>query len=321
MLLVEWSRLTLPEPKTEADFATLRNLGRTTIGKSFPLQFGSHSDIGAPTRTVWQIISEDADCAPIGRGDEEEMTLRQSPGGRVQVKARVVRERGRVVELRFERIKGRANRGAQLEKLLTLDEDAADRLIKLCYVLKGIDPSGTETLRLEDDLLAAVMADPKALSAAYERDPEGFAQMIKSDVTATDVVAIAARREALKRFEILLDDPDEFERARDGGGREAVWQLFFEENPWILGVGLSGHLFTSWDEEKLERAVAGSSVADVGKRVDAVLTTSGAVRSLVLAEIKLPGDPLLERDSYRPGCWAPSREISGGVAQAHITAE
>ncbi|WP_163562445.1 Shedu immune nuclease family protein [Janibacter melonis] len=313
--------MTLPEPETEADFATLRNLGRTTIGKSFSLQFGSHSDIGAPTRTIWQIISEDADCASMGSGDEEEVTLRQSPAGRVQVKARVVRERGRVAELRFERVMGRANRDAHLENLLTLDEDAAGRLIELCYALKGIDPSGSETLKLDDDLLAAVMADPKALSAAYDRDPEGFVEMIKADVTATDVVAIAARKEALKRFEILLDDPDEFERARDGGGREAVWQRFFEGNPWILGVGLSGHLFTSWDGQKLERAVAGSTVADFGKRVDAMLTTSGAVRSLVLAEIKLPGDPLLERDSYRAGCWVPSREVSGGVAQAHITAE
>lgn len=319
--MIDWDRLVLPGPKTEADFAALRNLGRTTIGKSFPLQFGSRSDIGAPTRTIWQIISEDADCAPNRRGEEEEVTLHQSPKGRVQVKARVVRDRGRVAELRFEKVTGRANDDAKLEKLLSLDEEAAGRLIELCYVLKGIDPTGEDTLKLDDDLLAAVMADPNALTAAYDRDPEGFAEIIKSDVTATDVIAIAARKEALKRFEILLNDPDEFERAREGGGREAVWQHFFEENPWILGVGLSGHLFTSWDETKLEQVVGGATVADVGKRVDAMLTTSGAVRSLVLAEIKLHDDPLLEKDPYRSGCWTPSREVSGGVAQAHITAD
>ncbi|MCO0634140.1 hypothetical protein GQ85_33575 [Rhodococcus rhodochrous] len=319
--MIDWGRLVLPGPKTEADFAALRNLGRTTIGKSFPLQFGSRSDIGAPTRTIWQIISEDADCAPNRRGEEEEVTLHQSPKGRVQVKARVVRDRGRVAELRFEKVTGRANDDAKLEKLLSLDEEAAGRLIELCYVLKGIDPTGEDTLKLDDDLLAAVMADPNALTAAYDRDPEGFAEIIKSDVTATDVIAIAARKEALKRFEILLNDPDEFDRAREGGGKEAVWQHFFEENPWILGVGLSGHLFTSWDETKLERVVGGATVADVGKRVDAMLTTSGAVRSLVLAEIKLHDDPLLEKDPYRSGCWTPSREVSGGVAQAHITAD
>lgn len=319
--MAEWSRMRLPEPQTEADYATLRQLGRTTIGKSFALRFGSRSDIGAPTRTVWQIISTDADCTSIGRGDEEEVTLHQSPAGRVQVKARVVRDRGRVAELRFERVTGRANNDARLDNLLTLDEEAAERLIALCCALKGIDPAGVDTLKLDDDLLAAVIADPKTLSAAYERDPQGFAEMIRSDVAASDVIAIAARREALARFETLLNNPDEFERARGQGGREAVWQRFFEENPWILGVGLSGHLFTSWDAERLERTVGGSTVADSGKRVDALLTTSGAVRSLVLAEIKLHDDPLVEKDSYRSGCWAPSREVSGGVAQAHITAD
>ncbi|MFD9826397.1 Shedu immune nuclease family protein [Tsukamurella tyrosinosolvens] len=316
-----WSGQLSPEPQTEADFAALRNLGRTTIGRSFPLQFGSHSDIGAPTRTVWQIISEDVDRRPIGRGDEEEVTLHRSPAGRIQVKARVVRERGRVAELRFERVTGRANDDAKLDNLLTLDEDAATRLIELCYALKGIDPTGDETVKLDEGLLAAVMADPKALTAAYERDREGFVEMIKSDATASDVVAVAARRAALDRFATLLNEPEAFEVARGGGSKEAVWQRFFEENPWILGVGLSGHLFTAWDATRLERVVGGSTVADVGKRVDALLTTSGAVRSLVLAEIKLHDDPLLEATSYRSGCWAPSRQLSGGVAQAHITAD
>jgi len=143
--VVDWGRLVLPSPKTEADFAALRTLGRTTIGKSFPLQFGSRSDIGAPTRTIWQIISEDADCAPNGRGEEEEVTLHQSPKGRVQVKARVIRDRGRVAELRFEKVTGRANDDAKLETLLSLDAEAAGRLIKLCYALKGIDPTGEDT--------------------------------------------------------------------------------------------------------------------------------------------------------------------------------
>jgi hypothetical protein len=319
--LIDWGNLNQPSPETEADFAALRVLGRTTVGKSFALRFGSSNDVGSPARTVWQIISEDADISPMRSGDEETVTLHQSPAGRVQVKARIVRERGRVVELRFERSSGRANDDAQLDHLLTLDETAAGRLVDLCFALKGIDPSGAETLKLDDDLLAAVLADPSAIATAYERDPDGFAEMIKADVSATDVIAIAARQETLRRFETLLEDPAEFERERGTRGREAVWQRFFEENPWILGVGLSGHLLTSWDPDKLERAVGGSTVADVGKRVDALLTTSGLVRSLVLAEIKRHDDPLLENAPYRSGCWVPSREVSGGVAQAHATAD
>ena len=319
--MVEWADFLSPNPESEADYAVMRVLGRTTVGKSFPLQFGSRGDVGSPARTIWQVVSEDAGHNPTRTGDEEEVVLHQSPAGRVQVKARIIRDRGRVAEVRFEKVAGRVNDDAKIETLLTLDEAAAGRLVELCFALKGIDPSGTETLKLDDDLLAAVMADPQAISAAYDRDPAGFAAMIKSDISAHDVVAITARREALRRFEVLLDDPDEFEREKGPGTHEGVWQRFFEENPWVLGVGLSGHLFNSWDPEKLERIVGGSTIADVGKRVDALLTTSGAIRSLVLAEIKLHSDPLLEREPYRSGCYAPSRQVTGGVAQAHVTAD
>ena len=88
--------------------------------------------------------------------------------------------------------------------------------------------------------------------------------------------------------------------------------------PVGLGVGLSGHLFTAYDPKKLERTVAGSSIADKGKRVDALLTTSGVVRSLVFAEFKLHDDPLLHEE-FRPGCWSPSTQLTSGVAQAHTT--
>ncbi|WP_211717851.1 Shedu immune nuclease family protein [Nocardiopsis sp. MG754419] len=318
--MVDWSLLSFDDPKTEADYAVLRPLGRTTVGKSFPLKFGSSSDVGAPARTVWQVISETSEIVPVQNGKEEVAELHQSPAGRVQVKARVVRDQGRVVELRFERVRGKVG-GATIENILNLDEQAVQRLADLCLVLKGIDPTGSETLRFDENLLSAVMADPQAVAAAYGRDPERFRLLIENDVSAEDVVAIASRRKALDEFESLLNDPDEFESRVEGGRREAVWQQFFESNPWVLGVGLSSHLFTAWDEGKLEKAVAGSSVARPGKRADALLTTNGIVKSLVLAEIKLHDDPLLDKKEYRSGCWAPSSEIAGGVAQSHITAD
>ncbi|WP_285320704.1 Shedu anti-phage system protein SduA domain-containing protein [Pseudarthrobacter sp. lyk4-40-TYG-27] len=311
----------LPTPETEADFATLRTLGRTIVGRSFPLQFGRSNDVGQSARTIWQVIAENAD-RQTNYGDEgEEVEIHQSPGGRVQVKARVVRDQGRVVEIRFEKVTGRSNVNAQLTRLLNLDEEASKRLIDLCIALRSIDPGGDETIRIDEAALATALRDPRTLSTAYQLNPDQFKAVIEGDVSATDVVAIAARRKTLERFEELLSDPQAFEDARAGGTREAVWQRFFETNPWLLGVGLSGHLFTAWDEGRLERVVAGHSVIDVGKRVDALLTTTGIVRSLVFAEIKLHDDDLLEGNPYRPGTWAPSRAVVGGVAQSLVTVQ
>ncbi|WP_375503653.1 Shedu immune nuclease family protein, partial [uncultured Jatrophihabitans sp.] len=122
-------------------------------------------------------------------------------------------------------------------------------------------------------------------------------------------------------FHELLEDDDAFAQAVaeiPGSKKEGVWQNFFEANPWILGLSLNGQLLTSWDDEKLEKIVAGRTVAGVGKRADALLATSGRIRSMVFAEFKTHQTPLLSTE-YRDGCWAPSTHVSGGVSQAQGT--
>jgi hypothetical protein len=284
------------------------------------MAFGHSTDVGQPARTVWQIISDEFEREPQREGAEEVVDIHASPQGRVQVKARVVRDRGRVTEIRFERLSGGVGEEpARLERILSLDEAAAERLTNLCLALKGVDPSGDETQKFDGEFLAALLSDSENLQTVYGRDPEKFRNMIECDVDSTDVIALAARRSALSEFERLLNDPAYFDETRAEGGGEAVWQRFFEENPWVLGVGLSGHLLTSWDEERLEQVVAGFSVGAEGKRVDALMTTTGLIRSLVFAELKRHDDPLLGTNEYRPGCWAPSKALSGGVAQAQVT--
>ncbi len=140
------------------------------------------------------------------------------------------------------------------------------------------------------------------------------------------MIATAYRREQVHRFERLLHDPAYFaqELAKCSDRRpEALWQRFFQQNPWIFGYGLDVRLLTAWDEERLEQTVVGHSVAGPGKRVDALLTTAEVVSSLVFVEIKTPSTPLLSKvgKPYRPGCWAPSAELAGGVAQLQGTIE
>ncbi|MCO1658903.1 Shedu immune nuclease family protein [Pseudonocardia humida] len=158
------------------------------------------------------------------------------------------------------------------------------------------------------------------LRRAYESDPERFRQLIEGDPAANDVVAIAHRNKVVERFRLLLEDDAEFEAAAHAaGGPEAVWQQFLEASPWVLGVSLTGQLLTSWDATRLEQVVAGFSIAGSGKRTDALLRTSGSIRSLVFAEIKHHKTPLLSGTPYRPGCWAPSSHLAGAIAQVQQT--
>ena len=169
-----------------------------------------------------------------------------------------------------------------------------------------------------------IAIEPTLLSRAYQRDPHAFRKLVSSDEARGDLVAMAHRRKQIARFRRLLDDDNYFkseQKRNPKPGPEAVWQEFFEHNPWIFGVSLAGQFLTSWDRNKLEKVVSGSSVATPGKRVDALLRTSGRIKSMVFAEIKTHKQHLLKevKDPYRPGCWAPSDDLSGGVVQVQGT--
>lgn len=65
--------------------------------------------------------------------------------------------------------------------------------------------------------------------------------------------------------------------------------------------------------------MAGYSVAQAGKRTDALLRTRGVLSNLCFVELKRHSTPLLEATPYRPACWAPSRELAGAVSQVQGT--
>jgi hypothetical protein len=212
-----------------------------------------------------------------------------------------------------------------VDKVLRLNREGARRFMDLVETVKHVPVEGGETtVRIDDETLRDFFADPDAIVRIYEKDRERFRELIQSDASASDVVALAHRREVVERFRELLNDTDAFEkdRANTARGRpEDVRQKLLEENPWILGVSLAGQLLTSWDPKKLERLVVGASVTGPGKRADALLQTSGRIRALVLVEIKTHETPLLAGSEYRSGSWPPSSELTGAVAQAQRTVD
>ncbi|MFG1795615.1 Shedu immune nuclease family protein [Nocardia sp. NPDC049149] len=193
---------------------------------------------------------------------------------------------------------------------MQIDKEIAVDLIRILSTAFG--NSVVRDVDVEEDRLVA----------AYRRDPQLFRTLITNDEAARDVVAMAHRRGQVEKFRQLLTDQDYFEaeasKRPNHAGEEWVWQHFFEDNPWIFGVSLAGQLLTSWSDEKLEQVVAGASISGVGKRTDALLRTSGRIRSLVFAEFKTHKKDLLGTE-YRSGCWSPSPELSGGVAQVQGT--
>ncbi len=220
---------------------------------------------------------------------------------RKQVKLQVAREAGLVQQLLIEQVTTVAGK-EMLERVLRLDRAAASRFIDVIHALKYIPvDEGKDTVRLDDETLRHVVSDSNAMRRLYSRNPDRFRELIRNDASAEDLVALAHRKNVVQRFRQLLNDTEAFEEARAecDGKREAVWQRFLEQNPWILGISLAGQLLTSWDDWRLEQVVAGFSVAGPGKRTDALMRTSGRIRSLVFAEIKHHETELLGKDDGR----------------------
>jgi hypothetical protein len=302
-----------------------RMTDRTYIHRTFPLALQWSRDYGQPARFVVKVFDEPAERVERSDASDHlewtEEVVGATRGGRKQVKLQIARGAGQVRHLVIERV---AATGDRLETVLELDRQGAARLIELIHQLKDIPVEGGEdTVRIDDQTLREFFADPQAIHRLYRQQPERFRELIKNDATAEDLVALAHRKEVVERFRRLLTDEAAFEAAKAecGGRPEAVWQQFLEENPWILGISLAGQLLQSWDNKKLEQVVAGSSISGPGKRADALLRTSGRIRSLVFAEIKHHKTRLLGTSEYRSGCWPPSSELAGGVTQTQQTVD
>lgn len=299
-----------PEP---ADFLEGRLVSRTYTSRSFPLGLPQSSDFQQPACTVWKVFDQDSsDLDSSQPCDEEEYIVTTSPGGRVQIAVQVVRQTGAVRELVLQHVKNRADGTRTVADLLRLDREASARLLEFVKQIEFTDPADNPGGSVTDNgVLAGLSEDPEALAQLYKLNPEMIRSIIRADPDAGDILGLAYRREQLEIFRQMLEDSESYD--------ESSWQRFFEANSWVLGVSLSTQLLTSWDPDKLEKVVAGQSVAGVGKRNDALMKTSGAIQSFVLVEIKKPSTDLLDNSPYRSGCWAPSRELAGGVTQIQQT--
>jgi hypothetical protein len=280
-----------------------------------------------PAQYVTKVFDEPVESEEPDPWTDIEWTVyivHTTPGGRKQIKLQTTYQAGRVREIQIQKVPTDGD-ATRMENILTLDRESSMRLIDVLPALEYMPVDGGEqTVRLDDQTIRDIFSDPEALAGVYRRAPNRFREFLESDPAATDVVALAHRKQVVERFQQLLTEPDFFEQERaatPGGKREAVWQRFLEKNPWILGIGLAGQLLTSWDNTKLEQTVAGFSVAGPGKRTDALLRTSGSIRSLVFAEIKHHLTDLLCDEEYRSGCWAPGEHLAGGVTQVQQTLE
>lgn len=172
----------------------------------------------------------------------------------------------------------------------------------------------------DGDLNKIILSNSQAKKILHENQ-ELFTEVLRSEITTEDIVAVGYRKKQLDVYERLLNDSQYFSELKEKKKttNEGLWQKYFEKNPWIFGYGL-GYIFLSGlDNKKLEQIVRGHNVGTYGKRVDALMKTKGFISNLCFVEIKTHATDLLNSNPYRSGCWAPSKELAGAVSQVQVT--
>ncbi|MBE7215951.1 DUF4263 domain-containing protein [Shewanella benthica] len=187
--------------------------------------------------------------------------------------------------------------------------------------IQAVDFKTRSKVNITDEELRKIALTTHQAKTFVTENQELFAEALKSEVTTEDLIAVGFRKKQLSVYNQLLVDQTYFANLKKVKSctNEGLWQKYFEKNPWIFGYGL-GYIFLSGlDDRKLEQVVQGHSAVSHGKRVDALMKTKGIISNLCFIEIKTHSTDLLESKSYRSGCWAPSKELAGAIAQVQGT--
>ena len=280
---------------------------------------------GAPGRKA-RILSKVFDSPQLHEfvHVKDQVVLRVTPGQRQEVKATFYEDTRQIRSVtiqRFTRRDGKPHKRTQF----TFSGNELDKLYKLLRVAHFVDLPPEEKARLDDDVLEDLFSSGEDKRSFFLGNLALVEEIVQSDITSHDLVALAYRRKQLQLFEDLLSDATAIRKQKEHlslKGNEAVWQNFFEQNQWIFGYGLRYVFMTGLEETTLEQITAGHQLSQPGKRTDALMKTRGLVSSLCFIEIKTPETKLLHsRQPYRSASWAISPELAGSIAQIQRTLE
>ena len=296
----------------EADEYTIfknSRVDKTYVSPSFPTLSGKR------LRIANKVI--DAGAGYEFATVNDEIVLRQTPAGRVQITAKFIVDDRYFQTVTLQKFTGK---GPAKEYFTFLPSEVAT-LLKFLTNLKRINFPNEGKVNITDADLEEFLLSTDQVHRLATNNPKLLAALARTEITSEDIVALGFRKRQLEMFRRLLTEPDYFQAAlsEHPKGPEDVWQCFFEVNPWIFGCGLSLIYFGPLDQRKLEQCVRGFSVTGPGKRVDALLRSHALVSTTCFVELKRHDTDLVSDNSYRSGIWQPSKELSGAVAQVQGT--
>jgi hypothetical protein len=251
--------------------------------------------------------------------ERDEVVVRRKPDAATYISAKFLEDTRQVFVLTVQKFM--AETGMPYGTGFSFVGDEIGRFCEFLANIQSVALKSNRAINISDEELRRIALTTHQAKHLVTENEELFAEVLRHSLTKKDVVAIAFRKRQLEVFKKLLEDPDYFNTLtkKKNCTSESLWQKFFEKNAWIFGYGLSYVYSSGLDEKRLEQVVRGYHVAQSGKRVDALLKTKAFASTLCFVEIKTHKTLLLNDKPYRVGCWSPSDELCGAVAQIQGT--
>jgi hypothetical protein len=309
-----------PSSPDEYDYFNGKRTDRIYVSKSFKPTDLFDLDEPKYLRILSKVFDSGETCqyAQVNK----EIVLRVTASGRQEVKIVFFedsREIKHITIQRFTKKGGKPHRNG-----FSFNGKEIEKLYDLLRLVRYINLENGEKVRLDDSVLDELLISEEEKRKYLIDNLDLVKEISEQHITKSDVIAFAYRKQQLDIFALMLNDQQYFDSKKvEWGvrGDEAIWQKFFEENPWIFGYGLN-YIFTSqFDNKKLEQVTTGFSFLESGKRADALMKTRGLISSLCFVEIKTHKTHLLQNESYRSECWPISNELCGSVAQVQKTVQ
>jgi hypothetical protein len=166
----------------------------------------------------------------------------------------------------------------------------------------------------------------------YENPKEGktyISPSLKSFGKGTEKVRIASKVIESRDSYAFGTIKDEVVLRHKEGAKSYIKAKFIEEPRGLFLLNIQGYTiatdkphnaifsFLGSEIEKLLEFI--QNILSVSFKVNALMKTKGIISSLCFIEIKTHETPLLQNKPYRFGCWAPSQDLTGAVAQIQGT--
>ncbi|EMP3899117.1 hypothetical protein WD107_003066, partial [Escherichia coli] len=118
--------------------------------------------------------------------------------------------------------------------------DEIGKFIEFLANINSMGFNGNGPMKITDEELREIVLTNNQASQLLNGNEVAISEALKTHVTKKDIISIAYRKKQLDTFNRLLNDEAFFEYAKKekNCSNEALWQKFFEKNPWIFGYGL-----------------------------------------------------------------------------------